>query len=76
MRLLHLPVAVVLEPQANHHLLVENARNFRYRGGSLGALIPELQPGYRLRVRQMPTLSPADGLPIALREHHAATAAA
>jgi len=27
----------------------------------------QLQPGYRLRIREMPTLSPRDGLPMIVR---------
>jgi cytochrome P450 len=27
----------------------------------------ELEPGYRLRVRQMPTIGPRDGLPLIVR---------
>jgi cytochrome P450 len=29
----------------------------------------ELRPGFRLNIRQMPTISPADGLPVIVREH-------
>jgi cytochrome P450 len=35
----------------------------------------ELDPGYTLRIRQMPTISPRDGLPVLVREPHASAAA-
>ncbi|MGI8922290.1 MAG: cytochrome P450 [Solirubrobacteraceae bacterium] len=44
-RVLHLPVVVVLGPEANRHLLIENARNFHWREGSMGDLIPLLGDG-------------------------------
>jgi cytochrome P450 len=35
----------------------------------------ELQPGYQLRIRQMPTIGPHDGMPLILRRRDRATTA-
>jgi cytochrome P450 len=45
MRLLYLPVVFALGPEANHHITVSNASNFRWREGSMGDLIPLLGDG-------------------------------
>ncbi len=45
LRLLYQPVVFVLGPEANHHLLVSHASNFRWRDGSMGDLIPLLGDG-------------------------------
>ena len=45
MRLLWSNVVVLLGPEANHHLLVSNARNFSWRDGAMGNLIPLLGDG-------------------------------
>jgi cytochrome P450 len=42
LRILHAPVVFVLGPEANHHLLVSNARNFIWRSGSFRDLVPLL----------------------------------
>jgi hypothetical protein len=34
----------------------------------LGRFEPELEPGYELVIRQMPTIGPKHGLPLTLRE--------
>jgi cytochrome P450 len=39
-RILHAPVVFLLGPEANHHLLVSNAKNFSWRMGSFRDLIP------------------------------------
>ncbi|WP_205695951.1 cytochrome P450 [Conexibacter sp. SYSU D00693] len=44
-RVLHQPLVFVLGPQANHHLLVSNAKNFTWREGGFGELIPLLGDG-------------------------------
>jgi cytochrome P450 len=75
LRLLHQPVVFLLGPEANHHLLVSNASNFRWRDGSMGDLIPLLGDGllttdgeYHRRTRQIM-------LPAFHREQIAAAAA-
>ena len=45
MRLLTSNVVVLLGPEANHHLLVSNAKNFSWRDGAMGNLIPLLGDG-------------------------------
>ncbi len=45
MRILHGRNVWVLGPEANHHVLVSNARNFLWREGSFGDLIPLLGDG-------------------------------
>jgi cytochrome P450 len=34
----------------------------------------ELEPGYRLRIRQMPTIGPRDGVPLIVRRRQPASA--
>jgi cytochrome P450 len=36
----------------------------------------ELQPGYRLRIRQMPTIGPRDGVPLIVRRRRSPQRAA
>lgn len=45
LRLFHGNAVFVLGPEANHHVLVSNAQNFRWREGSMGDLIPLLGDG-------------------------------
>jgi cytochrome P450 len=45
MRILHARNVWVLGPEANHQVLVSNARNFLWRDGSFGDLIPLLGDG-------------------------------
>lgn len=45
LKLLTSNVVVLLGPEANHHLLVSNAKNFSWREGSMGNLIPLLGDG-------------------------------
>src|SRR3954468_3162284 len=45
LRLFTSKVVVLLGPEANHHLLVANAKNFSWRHGSMGNLIPLLGDG-------------------------------
>jgi cytochrome P450 len=45
MRILHGRNVWALGPEANHQILVSNARNFHWRGGSFGDLIPLLGDG-------------------------------
>jgi cytochrome P450 len=75
MRILHGRQIWVLGPEANHHVLVSNARNFRWRDGSFGDLIPLLgdglltiDGGYHRRARRIM-------LPAFHRERIAASAA-
>ncbi len=72
-RVLHLPVVVVLGPQANHHVLVENAANFRYRDGSMGDLIPLLGDGLLTTDGQVHRRARRIMLPAFHRERVAAT---
>jgi cytochrome P450 len=44
-RVLHAPVTMMLGPEANHYLLVSNAKNFLWRDGSFGDLIPLIGDG-------------------------------
>jgi cytochrome P450 len=44
-RILHAPNVFLLGPEANHHVLVSNAENFRWRDGGFGDLIPLLGDG-------------------------------
>jgi cytochrome P450 len=45
MRVLHAPITMMLGPEANHYMLVANAKNFVWRDGSLGDLIPLIGDG-------------------------------
>jgi cytochrome P450 len=45
LRLFHGNVVWMLGPEANHHILVSNFHNFRWREGSFGDLIPLLGDG-------------------------------
>ncbi|WP_372790104.1 cytochrome P450 [Paraconexibacter sp.] len=45
LRILHGLVVFVLGPQANHHLLVSNAKNFSWRQGHFSDLLPLLGDG-------------------------------
>jgi cytochrome P450 len=44
-RILHSNAIFALGPEANHHLLVANARNFSWRDGHMGDLMPLLGDG-------------------------------
>ena len=44
-RVLYAPVIFALGPEANHHITVSNASNFRWRDGGMGDLIPLLGDG-------------------------------
>ena len=44
-RILHVTGVFMLGPEANHHMLVSHAHNFRWREGSLGDLMPLLGDG-------------------------------
>jgi cytochrome P450 len=59
-RLVYAPVIFALGPEANHHITVSNASNFRWRDGGMGDLIPLLGDGllttdgaYHRRARQI-----------------------
>ena len=59
-RILHSLNAFLLGPEANHHMLVSNASNFRWRDGGFGELEPLLgdglltiDGGYHRRARQI-----------------------
>ncbi len=74
LRLLHQQQVWVLGPEANHHVLVSNARNFHWRDGGFGELIPLLGDGlltidgdYHRRARRIM-------LPAFHREHLAGVA--
>src|SRR4051794_3233717 len=45
MRVLHAPVTMMIGPEANHYMLLANAKNFVWREGSLGDLIPLIGDG-------------------------------
>lgn len=45
LRLVYAPVVFALGPEANHHMTVSNAANFRWRDGGMGDLIPLLGDG-------------------------------
>ena len=45
LRMLTSKIVIMLGPEANHHLLVSNAKNFSWRQGSMGNLIPLLGDG-------------------------------
>jgi cytochrome P450 len=45
LRILHSQNVFLLGPEANHHVLVSNARNFLWRDGGFGELIPLLGDG-------------------------------
>src|ERR687893_289120 len=45
MRLMYAPVVFAIGPEANHHITVSNASNFRWRDGGMGDLIPLLGDG-------------------------------
>ena len=45
MRLMYAPVVFALGPEANHHMTVSAASNFRWRDGGMGDLIPLLGDG-------------------------------
>jgi cytochrome P450 len=45
LRILHAPNVFMLGPEANHHILVSHADNFRWRDGGFGDLIPLLGDG-------------------------------
>jgi cytochrome P450 len=45
MRVLHAPVTMMIGPEANHYMLVSNAKNFVWRDGSMGDLIPLIGNG-------------------------------
>ena len=44
-RVMYAPVVFALGPEANHHITVANASNFRWRDGGMGDLIPLLGDG-------------------------------
>src|SRR5215217_6216431 len=44
-RLMYAPVVFAIGPEANHHITLSNASNFRWRDGGLGDLIPLLGDG-------------------------------
>jgi cytochrome P450 len=44
-RVLHAPVTMMIGPEANHYMLVSNAKNFLWREGSFGDLIPLIGDG-------------------------------
>src|SRR3954452_20797450 len=44
-RVLHQNVVFMLGPEANHHMLVSHAKNFSWRDGHMGDLIPLLGDG-------------------------------
>ena len=44
-RVLHAPVTMMIGPEANHYMLVSHARNFVWREGSMGDLIPLIGDG-------------------------------
>src|SRR4051794_27638309 len=44
-RVLHAPVTMMLGPEANHYMLVSHAKNFVWREGSMGDLIPLIGDG-------------------------------
>jgi len=44
-RVLHAPVTLMIGPEANHYMLVSNAKNFLWREGSFGDLIPLIGDG-------------------------------
>src|SRR5215216_625273 len=59
-RLMYAPVVFAIGPEANHHITLSNASNFRWRDGGLGDLIPLLGDGllttdgdYHRRARQI-----------------------
>jgi cytochrome P450 len=59
-RLIYAPVVFALGPEANHHITVSGASNFRWRDGGMGDLIPLLGDGllttdgaYHRRARQI-----------------------
>ena len=45
MRIFHANVVFMLGPEANHYMLVSNAKNFVWREGSMGDLIPLIGDG-------------------------------
>jgi len=45
MRLMYAPVVFAIGPEANHHITVTAASNFRWRDGGMGDLIPLLGDG-------------------------------
>jgi cytochrome P450 len=45
MRLMYAPVVFAIGPEANHHITVAAASNFRWRDGGMGDLIPLLGDG-------------------------------
>jgi len=45
MRLMYAPVVFAIGPEANHHITVTGASNFRWRDGGMGDLIPLLGDG-------------------------------
>ncbi len=45
LRLVYAPVVFALGPEANHHITVSDASNFRWRDGGMGDLIPLLGDG-------------------------------
>jgi cytochrome P450 len=45
LRVLHAPVTMMIGPEANHYMLVANAKNFVWRDGSFGDLIPLIGDG-------------------------------
>ena len=60
MRLMYAPVVFAIGPEANHHITVSGASNFRWRDGGMGDLIPLLGDGllttdgdYHRRARQI-----------------------
>ena len=44
-RVLHAPVTMMIGPEANHYMLVSHAKNFVWREGSMGDLIPLIGDG-------------------------------
>lgn len=44
-RVLHAPVTMMIGPEANHYMLVSHAKNFLWREGSMGDLIPLIGDG-------------------------------
>src|SRR5829696_7166768 len=44
-RVLHAPITMMIGPEANHYVLVSHAKNFLWREGSMGDLIPLIGDG-------------------------------
>jgi cytochrome P450 len=73
LRLLTSKVIVLLGPEANHHLLVANAKNFSWRDGSMRNLIPLLGDGLLTIDGEFHRRSRKIMLPVFHHDHIAAT---